>query len=482
MLVERVVRISAHVESERALSYKAFTGIGWYLSPRRESPTLRQESFAVILEPENCMIHGHSGSLSRRGFLVSAASAGIGAAGLAKFAAAAEPTNQKVAAIDRLSLGVIGTGPRALTDLSCFLKESDVRVIAVCDVQRERRDAAKAIIDKHYGDSGCKLYRDFRELLARPEIDAVLIATGDRWHAAASVLAAQAGKDIYCEKPFSMTIAESRALASAMDRYGRIYQAGTQRRTIPNFIYAIELVHSGKLGKLRKLHAHTLDPKTTQDWLPEQPLPAAEVVDWNMWLGPAPWRPYNSAYTGGGWRDHYDFHSGGILEWGSHTVDLCQWANGADSTTPVEFTPTAGGATAKYANGVELILRGHGSGWLGLGTCAVRFEGEDGWIETGDSGQFRVFPESLRSELRIEVMAGTDPKYHVREFIRAVKTRAQPSANATVAAQSHIACHAATIAWRLGRTLAFDPANDRFLDDEPANRLCSRALREPWQV
>jgi predicted dehydrogenase len=424
-----------------------------------------------------------SSGVSRRRFLLhTVQGAAVAASAPGVISSAAQEQGKPIAPSEKITMGMIGTGPRGRGVLQCFLKESDVQVVAVCDTQRDRREATKADVDEAYGDHGCETVRDFRDLLARPDIDAVLIATGDRWHTLASITAAKAGKDIYCEKPFSMTIAESIALADTMRRYGRIYQAGTQRRTIPNFIFAVELARSGKLGKLRSLHAHTLNPATTQAWLPEQPLPEPDVVDWDMWLGPAPWRPYNSEYTRGNWRDHYDFHSGGIVEWGSHTVDQCQWANGADATTPVEFEPTADGAVARYANGVELVMRGPGSGWLGLGTCAVRYEGDEGWIETGDSGQFVVSPASLRANLRIEEMAGTDPKYHVREFVRAVRTRSQPSANASVAAQSHIACHAATIAWRLGRKLKFDPASNTFADDDQANRLRARAIRDPWQI
>lgn len=428
------------------------------------------------------MNSGRSDRLSRRGFLQHSGAVGLSAAAFTYIPASALGRDGALAPSERIAMGMIGCGPRGKTVLECFLNEKDCQVIAVCDTQRARREDVKAMVDRSYGNQDCQIHTDFRELLARKDIDAVLIATGDRWHALASIMTAKAGKDIYCEKPFSMTIAESRALADTMKRYGRVYQAGTQRRTIPNFIYAVELVHSGKLGQLRTMHAHTLEPRTTQEWLPAQPLPPKSELDWDMWLGPAPWRPYNKTYTDGGWRDHYDFHSGGILEWGSHTVDLCQWANKADHTTPIEFEPTPGGCHARYANGVELVMRGHGSGWLGLGTCPVRFEGDEGWIETGDSGLFVVHPESLRSSLRIEEMAGTDPKYHVREFLRCVRTRSQPSANATVAAQSHIACHAATIAWRLGRKLTFDPESEKFIDDPEADRLGSRAWREPWRV
>lgn len=385
-----------------------------------------------------------------------------------------------VAPSERIVMGGIGIGPRGRTDLSCFLRNPDVQFVAVADPQADRRNLVKEMVDKHYQNRDCETYRNLFDVLQRDDIDAVLIATGDRWHTLASVLAAKAGKDIYCEKPCSMTIAESRALADTIRRYGRIYQAGTQRRNIGNFIFAINLVHSGKLGKLHTVHANTLDPKTTHEWLPAEPEPPKDVCDWDQWLGPCPWRPFNQRYVNGGWRGFFDFHGGGILEWGSHTVDLCQWANQADDTAPVEYEPHGNHVHALYANGVKLIMRD--TGWLGLGTCSVRFEGDEGWVETGDSGQVAVFPESLRSEIPVFTMAGTDPSTHIRDFLDCVKSRRQPASNAGVVAQSHIACHAAYIAWQLGRKLRFDPVKEEFIDDDEANRMRSRALREPWHI
>ena len=160
------------------------------------------------------------------------------------------------------------------------------------------------------------------------------------------------------------------ALAETMNRYGRVYQAGTQRRNVPNFMFAAELARTGKLGKLHTVHANTLAPGTKLDWLPAEPEPSKDVCDWDMWLGPCPWRPYNSKYISGGWRNHFDFHGGGILEWGSHTIDLCQWANDADKTVPVEYEPTPDGCNARYANGVKLVMRVNG--WMGLGTSPAR--------------------------------------------------------------------------------------------------------------
>ena len=230
----------------------------------------------------------------------------------------------------------------------CSAVLSDRGGSAICGDCRHPEGSSgtvKTLTEKQYG-SGVATYRDFREMLSRPDIDAVLIATGDRWHTLASICAAKAGKDIYCEKPCSMTIAESQALADTMQRYGRVYQAGTQRRSLPNFVFAVELCHSGKLGKLTAVHANTLHPGTSHDWLPGQPEPPKDEIDWDLWLGPTPWRPYNRQYVDGGWRNFFDFHGGGILEWGADTVDQCNWAasqrckNCPCSTSPPASTPS----------------------------------------------------------------------------------------------------------------------------------------------
>jgi len=384
-----------------------------------------------------------------------------------------------VAPSNRIVLGGLGLGGRGAAVLSAFLAAPEVQFVAVCDVRAERREAIQKLAAEKYGIKDCVGYRDMHELLDREDLDAVLIATGDRWHTLASILAAQAGKDIYCEKPCSMTIAESRALADAVRRYGRVYQAGTQRRNIGNFVWAVELAHSGKLGKLHTLHANTLDPKTTHDWLPAEPEPPKEVVDWDRWLGPCPWRPYNTLYINGRWRGYFDFHGGGILEWGSHTVDLCQWANRADHTAPVEYEPQGNHVICRYANGVKLVMRD--TGWMGLGTCSVRFEGDGGWIETGDTGKMAL-SDNLAAEHRTITQRGTDPAPHVRDFLNCVKSRALPRANAEATCQAHIACHAAYIAWQLGRKLRWDPAKEEFVGDREANRMRSRAMREPWRI
>ena len=419
-------------------------------------------------------------AFTRRRFLKTATAAGA-ALGLPRLIpGSAMGADGTVAPSERIVLGAIGLGGRGTGDLHCFMGNADVQFVAICDIRKIRREAIKQTADQHYGNTDCAMYRNMHDILARPDIDAMLIATGDRWHTMASITTAKAGKDMYCEKPCSMTIQESRALADTMQRYGRIYQAGTQRRSIGNFIFATDLVASGKLGKLKTVHANTLNPRTSHDWRPAEPQPPADEVDWNMWLGPCPWRPYNSAYVRGGWRGFFDFHGGGILEWGAHTVDLCQWAAGKDHTTPVEYVPEGTGLTCTYADGLKLVMRD--KGWMGLGTCSVRYEGEEGWIETGDSGRMAMFPESLRTARTEFRRAGTDPSTHIRNFLDCVKTRKPAHANADVAARSHVVSHAAYIAWQLDRTLKFDPVKEEFIDDAEANRMRSRAMREPWRI
>ncbi len=395
-----------------------------------------------------------------------------------------------VAPGERITLGVIGIGPRCTYDLKSMLALPDVQCVAICDVQASRRQAGKTLVDRHYGNSDCTLFRDFRELLGAKDIDAVLIATGDRWHAPASILAAQAGKDVYSEKPCGLTIAACQSLADTMKRTGRVFQAGTQRRSVPNFQSAVRLAHSGKLGKVHTLYASVYTPQVETAWLPGEPTPRKEVVDWDLWLGPAPWRPYNKAYVQGGWRGYYDFDSGArLLDWGAHTVDLCQWANKADDTMPVEYEPSSTNVTARYANGVKLVLDflktpfGERPGWVQhLGTCPVRFVGDEGWVEVGDSGEIEVNPPSLRAELKdlTKPRSGLDVSAHARNFFDCVKSRGETAANPRVMRHSHIACHAAALAWLLNRKLTLDPAKEEFVDDDEANGLRSRPFREPW--
>ncbi len=430
-------------------------------------------------------MHTSKDSLTRRDVLMRSATAGAALAAPWFVPAAALGRDGKTAPSERITLGVIGFGPRCTYDLQAILKLPDVRCLAVCDVQASRREAGKKLVDSHYQTKDCTTYRDFHELLARRDIDAVLIATGDRWHAPASILAARAGKDIYSEKPCGLTIAWCQTLDDTIRKTKRVFQAGTQRRSVANFQAAVRLAHSGKLGKLHTLYASVYTPQVQTAWLPAEPTPPRDVVDWDLWLGPAPWRPYNKAYVQGGWRGYWDFDSGArLLDWGAHTVDLCQWANKADDTMPVEYEPSATNVTARYANGVKLVLDflktpfKERPGWVqSLGTCPVRFVGDEGWVEVGDSGGIEVHPASLREELKDlggKREKGLDVSAHARNFFDCVKSRGRPAANSQVMRRSHIACHAAALSWLLNRKLHLDPAKEQFLGDDEANGL--RAL------
>ncbi len=417
-------------------------------------------------------------SLTRRKFLKAS---GLVLAAPAIIPSSALGKDGAVAPSEKTVLGAIGIGPRGRYVLSRMLDEPDVQFVAICDVQAGRRKQVKAMADAKYGNQDCLMYRDMFELLARKDIGTVLIATGDHWHALASILAAKAGKDVYSEKPCGITIGDCQALADTMNRYGRVFQAGTQRRSIGNFQFAVHLARSGKLGNLHTVHASIYRLRAIHDWLPAEPEPPKDVVDWDRWLGPAPWRPYNSTYVRGGWRGYFDFDSGAtLLDWGAHTVDLCQWALGADGTTPVTYEPDGGTIYARYANGVKLVMRR--GGWMGLGTCPVRFEGDEGWVETGDTGRIELHPASLVRERKRYVRRGTDPAGHGRNFLDCVKSRARTASNADIMRHSHIACHAAAIAWQLGRKVAFDPAKEAFVGDDEANAMRTRALRSPWHV
>jgi predicted dehydrogenase len=445
----------------------------------------------------------NNSTMTRRRFLATTAKAGAVLAAPVFVPGAALGKDGGVAASQRITVGGIGINGRGTYVLGALLALPDTRFVAICDVRADRRKAVKEMADAKYGNKDCATYRDLRELLARTDIDAVLIATGDRWHALASVMAAKAGKDVYCEKPCSMSMGESRILAETMRSYGRVFQVGTQRRSIDSFKFAVDLARSGKLGKLHTLHASLAfygggpnGEHVRHDWLPAEPEPPKETLDWDMWLGPAPWRPYNHEYaTGpycGGWMSYFDLNAGGgLLNWASHTVDLCQWANQSDGTTPVEFEPvgTAQGFAAKrvvharYANGVKLVMRpNNDKDWLPLGSCQVRFEGDEGWVETGDSNEVAVYPETLRTQRTVFEKVETYPLSHLRNFFDCVKSRAQPVTNADIARSSHVASHAAAIAWMLDRKVKFDPVNEAFIGDDEANRMRTRAMREPWQM
>jgi len=429
--------------------------------------------------------------MTRRECLRTAAAAGAAVLAPTIVPVSALGRGGAVAPSERIVLGAIGIGARGEFDLGRMLPEKDVQFVAICDVRKVRREHVKNLVDKKYGNSDCKMYADMREFLAtRSDIDALLIATGDRWHALATIMAMRAGKDVYSEKPSCMTIAEGRAVVQTARRYGRIYQTGTQRLSEANFVAAIELARTGRLGKVHTARAH-IAPWDAADmnhsWLPGEPQPPKEEVDWDTWLGPCPWRPYNSAYIHGSWRGHYDFHTSCIGEWGAHTFAQSQAGIDALNTSAIEYryvkNDTGDGMVTKFANGVQMILQR--DGWHG--SCGMKFEGTDGWITIADGYEKpEVSSPSLLADadkLVAEYMERTKrPMNHVRNFFDCVKSRQHTVANPEVMHHTMSTVHAANICMWLKRDMHYDPVKEEFLNDAEANRLRSRAQREPWII
>ncbi len=429
--------------------------------------------------------------VSRRRFLKQSAAAGAVLGAPLYVPATALGLNGATAASERIVVAGIGLGPRGQYDLNWMLKEKDVQFVAICDVQKARREQVKAIVDKHHANKDCATHRDLREFLAGAKgIDAVLIATGDRWHAMATILAMQAGLDVYSEKPSCMTVAEGRAVVATAKKCKRIYQTGTQRLSEANFTVANELLRTGRLGKVHTVRAHIApwdDAYMRRDHLPAEPEPAKDVVDWDLWLGPCPTRPYNAAYVKGGWRGYYDFHTSCIGEWGAHTFAQCQFAIGASNTSPVEYTfvsnRTGDGMVTRFANGIKMVLQREG--WKG--SCGVRYEGSEGWVAIADGYKApEVSSPGLLADSEKLVTAYVERTGHVmnhmRDFLNCVKTHKPTVANPEVMHHSMSTVHACNICMWLKRDLQYDPAKEQFVNDEEANKLLARVIRKPWSL
>ena len=442
------------------------------------------------------MSHGDKTKLTRRRFLARGAMAASAIALPFYVPASSLGRDGVVAPSERIVMGAIGLGGRGSGDLGWMLGESDVRFVAVCDVRRASRESARDAVNGKYGNKDCAAYRDIRELLAeRTDIDAVLIATGDRWHAPASVMAMRAGKDVYCEKPACLTMAQGQMVVETARRYGRVYQTGAQRLSEANHVFAIEMARSGQLGPIHTAYADIRwRDGMRQDWLPAQPEPPKDEVDWDAWLGSCPWRPYNEGYVnGGGWYHFYDFATD-VAMWGAHTV--VQALAGLDMTNVsfIEFDyegPDVSMVT-RLSNGVKLVLyRAGGSVWdkceYWHGSCGERFDGPEGWVAAADGySKPDVSSPTLLSKYR-EVLAEYTartrrPMNHVRDFFDCVRSRRLTVASPEVMYRAMSICLAADICEQLRRNLKFDLLKSEFVGDAEANRMRSRAMRQPWQI
>ena len=442
---------------------------------------------------------------TRRSFLKStlAASAVMGAPSIVPSSVfgANAPSN-------RITLGCIGTGNQGFNDMRGFLRNKDARVVAVCDVntasygykteeQYYGREPARKEVDAYYAENersgrykGCDAYKDFREVLARDDIDAVIIVVPDHWHAIMTIAAARVGKDVYCEKPLSLTVAEGRKMIEAVRRNAIILQTGSHERSRAQSRFACELVRSGRIGEVKKIITKV---GFNNKFAPEggwEPTPVPKGFDYDMWLGPAPWVPHHKDRCFYSFRFGADYSGGQTTNYGAHSNDLAQWGNNTDLTGPVEFWdmgsvwPRDGLFTvhtrvhfgARYANGVELECVS------GPENVQARFEGTEGWVQTGYRG-FTTWPENLK---RSVIGPGDVHLYespnHYRNFLDCVKSRLEPASPVEIGHSSCSLCLIGNIAMTLKRRLQWDPDKERFVNDAEANSLLSKPFRAPWSL
>ena len=424
-------------------------------------------------------------SVTRRQFLKGAATATVAVTVPYFVPAIALGKSSRSAPNDRIAMGFIGIGNMGGGHLHNFLGNKDVQIVAVCDVDAVKRAAACRRVEEQYAADreagtfkGCDEYNEYEKLLARDDIDAVLIAVPDHWHALVAIAACQAGKDVYSEKPLSLTIREAEQMLAAARRYGTVFQTGSQQRSAGNFRLACELVRSGRIGKLQKVNVGIGPPSTEKQFQPE---PIREGLDWERWLGPAPWQPYNpercSGSYSGGWRLVRDYSGGMSTDWGAHHYDIAQWGMGMDGNGPVEIIPPkeqyADGLQFIYANGV-VMERGGANGIL--------FTGTDGKVEV-NRGYFKTWPDEIGKE---PIGPGDVHLYkspgHQIDWLNCIRNRKRPICDVAIGASSVTVCHLSNIAYWLNRPIKWDPAKREIIGDDEAARWLDRPKRAPWRL
>jgi len=431
---------------------------------------------------------------SRRDFLRNASVAAAGVIGFPSWVSpAALGRGRGVSAGNRITVGCVGVGWQGGSNLGAFLAEPDVQVVAVCDIDRNHLEGARRRVNNHYQNQDCKCYTDYRQMMADPAIDAVMLALPDHWHALVAVEAARAGKDIYGEKPLTHTLREGRILCDTVCRYGVIWQTGSWQRSEANFRFACELVRNGRIGRV-----HTVEvglPSGHSDFAntrgQEKMGPPPPELDYETWLGPAPWAPYCPARVHKNWRWIYDYGGGQLMDWVGHHVDIAHWGLNLDQAAPIEIegtgefpqdglwnTATRYRLAAKYAEGFEMIIAGGyndirgGTKWLGT----------DGWVWV-DRGRLDAFPKKLLqerfgpSEVHLPRVAN-----HVRNFLDCVKSRKQTLTPCQTAHHSAIPGHLGLAAMLLGRKIRFDPKTETILNDSTANQMLGHSYRSPWTL
>lgn len=424
--------------------------------------------------------------LSRRQFLrrasAAAAVAGFPTILPSRLFGALAPSN-------RITMAGIGLGGQGTSNMRSFLNHEQVQWLAVCDVDARRLEAAKQLVDEHNGNSDCAAYADLRELLARRDIDAVSIATPDHWHAYIAINAARAGMDIFGEKPFSHDLRGGRAMVAMVERYGRVWQTGSWQRSVANFHHACELVRNGRIGRVVRVEVGLPDG---EDGPVRAPQPVPEQLNWDMWLGPAPWQPYRGI-SHWDWRWVMDWGGGQLRDWIGHHLDIAHWALDLERTGPVEIkgagtypqrgfydAPTAYRVDCRYADGLTITVANASQLERGMGTRWIAADGK--WIHVDRGRQATNPPELWNDVITPGEVRLTHSRDHMADFLDGVKTRQLTIAPAEVAHRSASVGHLGLVAIETGRTLRWDPVTETLAGDPVANALLGRAYRQPWSL
>ncbi len=430
---------------------------------------------------------------SRRGFLKKAAGVAAGTIGFPYIvSASALGKDGGVAASERITVGSIGVGGRGGPLLSNFLNLKDAQVVAVCDVKKPNRDNGQKMVNDYYKTTGCASYFDFRELCARDDIDAAVVASNDHWHVPHALEAVRSGKDVYCEKPLGMSVEQGQVLRREVHRYNRVFQFGTQERSSRNSRFVCEIVRSGRIGKIKRIIVASRYSIAAENY---PPMPVPDWIDYDLWLGPAPWAPYTANRVNNShWFHISDYALGFIAGCGIHTIDIATWGNGTDLTGPVEVEgkgefPTDGlcdcatgwDVNLYWANGVAMNFTDGERNPLG-----VKFEGEDGWAFVKEehlggkpaASDARLLEKPLEPD-EVHLPASN---HHQQNFLDCVKSRARTVAPVESAVRSDTLCQLSDIAMRLGRKLRWDPDKEQFVNDAQASRMLSRPMRSPWRL
>lgn len=427
--------------------------------------------------------------LSRRRFIRQAAGTAGFAVGAPQIVSSAVlGAEGKTAPSNRITVGFIGTGSHGMGwNLGPYLRHKDAQIVAVCDVDEGHLMRAKETVNDRYQNEDCLGTKDFREVLARKDIDVVMISTPDHWHTLISLLAIQAGKDVQCEKP-TLTIHEGRVLVEAVQKYKKVFQTSTEDRAVVEYHRMAELVRNGRIGKLQRIEVILPRQPTGPGVATPQPVPPR--LDYEMWLGPAPFAPYTRDRVHFNFRWIEDYSGGIICDWGTHLFDTAQWANDTERSGPVEVEGTGtywtGGlyntvkeydVTFRYANGVVMTCK--------PGDPSIKFIGSDGWVgNTGWRGPVQASSKAiLNSKIEPnELHLYTNPKGEHDDFLQCVRSRKEPYFPAEIGHRVATVCHLANIAIKVGGKLKWDPVQERFIGNETANGMLDRKRRDPWQL